>query len=539
MNLIVKYIVGLTNLYGQVPVEKVVEIYNLQNEEQLSIEDIKYYLGEDLSQYFVYPHGDYFMHGAIMEFDEFEFMLKKKYDKPYYIPKKETLLKYSGMYYFEKPEQYYNLYEYLKRNIFEGDDKCTETFCEEITLECQCNFRLSDIINIFNAYEINFKDENQANDVLQLIMDLANNTRIWENNGHTPDELFNKFEKQNLKPLPSQPFESGPTNVIDIRTRKKIGRNDPCPCGSGKKYKKCCIDKPFKETPYEDSTYHSNSLLTYEEVDSMGTDEIIKRLKSFGIPFRKDTFLENIREFYSAEDISENWFETYKVTIKGRDEDFPWFAAWVLWERLARKGILPAERISNLIDKGYEYLHEKNLGSACDMWLKAWEAIKYRVKPEAGNLDILDKQYKKYFSIKDLYQDLEMQLHNAGIEDERYFEKRLEYCNGFCECFPNEDGAVILNMRLRVADTYSSLGDYQKAELEFEKLACDYPDNPWVYIWWGDIYIFGKKDAFEKARELYEKARELYEKALVLAKDEIDIMAVEERLEGLAEHLGD
>lgn len=24
---------------------------------------------------------------------------------------------------------------------------------------------------------------------------------------------------------------------------KKIGRNDPCPCGSGKKYKKCCIDK--------------------------------------------------------------------------------------------------------------------------------------------------------------------------------------------------------------------------------------------------------------------------------------------------------
>ena len=24
------------------------------------------------------------------------------------------------------------------------------------------------------------------------------------------------------------------------RTEKKIGRNDPCPCGSGKKYKHCC-----------------------------------------------------------------------------------------------------------------------------------------------------------------------------------------------------------------------------------------------------------------------------------------------------------
>jgi len=24
------------------------------------------------------------------------------------------------------------------------------------------------------------------------------------------------------------------------RQMPKIGRNDPCPCGSGKKYKKCC-----------------------------------------------------------------------------------------------------------------------------------------------------------------------------------------------------------------------------------------------------------------------------------------------------------
>ena len=25
-----------------------------------------------------------------------------------------------------------------------------------------------------------------------------------------------------------------------VRNDHKIGRNDPCPCGSGKKYKKCC-----------------------------------------------------------------------------------------------------------------------------------------------------------------------------------------------------------------------------------------------------------------------------------------------------------
>jgi len=29
-------------------------------------------------------------------------------------------------------------------------------------------------------------------------------------------------------------------NFIPLRKPKKVGRNEPCPCGSGMKYKKCC-----------------------------------------------------------------------------------------------------------------------------------------------------------------------------------------------------------------------------------------------------------------------------------------------------------
>lgn len=36
------------------------------------------------------------------------------------------------------------------------------------------------------------------------------------------------------------------------RDYKKIGRNDPCPCGSGKKYKNCCLDSgKYETTHYE------------------------------------------------------------------------------------------------------------------------------------------------------------------------------------------------------------------------------------------------------------------------------------------------
>lgn len=43
------------------------------------------------------------------------------------------------------------------------------------------------------------------------------------------------FSEEELKALYKEQRDSG-----TVRKPKKIGRNDPCPCGSGKKYKKCC-----------------------------------------------------------------------------------------------------------------------------------------------------------------------------------------------------------------------------------------------------------------------------------------------------------
>lgn len=37
-----------------------------------------------------------------------------------------------------------------------------------------------------------------------------------------------------------------------VRDNKKIGRNDPCPCGSGRKYKNCCMSSgKYETTHYE------------------------------------------------------------------------------------------------------------------------------------------------------------------------------------------------------------------------------------------------------------------------------------------------
>ena len=63
----------------------------------------------------------------------------------------------------------------------------------------------------------------------KAIMLAKNNTRIWENNGYTPSELQRILIERNK-------------NIVKFPTLQspKFGRNDPCPCGSGRKYKKCC-----------------------------------------------------------------------------------------------------------------------------------------------------------------------------------------------------------------------------------------------------------------------------------------------------------
>lgn len=60
--------------------------------------------------------------------------------------------------------------------------------------------------------------------------------------GWTDDELDDELDDEYLDEMPI-----GSSMTIQ-NEQPKIGRNDPCPCGSGKKYKQCCLKKA-KENP--------------------------------------------------------------------------------------------------------------------------------------------------------------------------------------------------------------------------------------------------------------------------------------------------
>lgn len=64
----------------------------------------------------------------------------------------------------------------------------------------------------------------------------------------------------------------------------KVSRNNPCPCGSGKKYKNCCINKGFNWEVDEQGQF----------IKSLNSDEIISKL----LEVQREKFIKTCSELY-------------------------------------------------------------------------------------------------------------------------------------------------------------------------------------------------------------------------------------------------
>ena len=83
---------------------------------------------------------------------------------------------------------------------------------------------------------------------LRLVPELAT-ARVKQLPPMPAPEVLADVAERLRRILPSKPEASAWSDVraatqgrrIPPRTGPKVGRNDPCPCGSGKKFKKCCL----------------------------------------------------------------------------------------------------------------------------------------------------------------------------------------------------------------------------------------------------------------------------------------------------------
>lgn len=100
----------------------------------------------------------------------------------------------------------------------------------------QNDFQTQDIMNLLFARDIAFSSQKKGKCFAENCGEWVHTVRKWSNRGFTDAELG----KQKIEQSMTQVSDWGVKMKQTPKPQKKIGRNDPCPCGSGKKYKKCC-----------------------------------------------------------------------------------------------------------------------------------------------------------------------------------------------------------------------------------------------------------------------------------------------------------
>ena len=222
------YARAAVNLYGIISRDDFVNIFNKQNVDRTSSEEIYILLLPLVLKGGWYGfYKEYIVHYLFFnDFDQADYLLEYQAGKPRYIPEKNEFLKYTAKDYVDN-DHLLNVGRFMW-DVF-GYSKNTSEGYKEVRNYIIYGDGIRELGSILDRYNFIFSDEKQLQEFINLIMLAKNNTRIWENNGYTPSELHEILIKRDK-------------NIIKFPTtqRQKIGRNDPCPCGSGKKYKKCC-----------------------------------------------------------------------------------------------------------------------------------------------------------------------------------------------------------------------------------------------------------------------------------------------------------
>ena len=287
-----KYFNAMANLYGVIPLRKAWEIVSDQNTDLVSKEEFFTFAEiarHECEDYCIMKDDELYLDGKptgrldwkiidiSLLYDEDDALHEVEVcqqGKDYFIPPKAELLRYNDSSYCESTPQSNRMWIFLSKTLRLDERKAGIAF-EDILLYTRClNGGLQKAVDIVERAGAVFNDKTLS-EFASIHQDFNNNTRMQHNRGYTPNEINAMSKPEDRIP---KSFSFGPNirksladGTMDARELRqsiltmelpdkrlrplmlqaleeaesavkipKVGRNDPCPCGSGKKYKKCC-----------------------------------------------------------------------------------------------------------------------------------------------------------------------------------------------------------------------------------------------------------------------------------------------------------
>lgn len=155
-------------------------------------------------------------------------------DRDFYIPSMREITDYGKWGYDTTCKYARKLQQFLMKKMHVDSDEA-KTISSMMQLDITNNCEMQDIFNLLEEFGIFLDSESHIQGMIDCINDLWNHTRMLVNRGFTPNEVM-RIERNSLC------VKSDPSNIINFEQarKNKVYPNDPCPCGSGKKYKNCC-----------------------------------------------------------------------------------------------------------------------------------------------------------------------------------------------------------------------------------------------------------------------------------------------------------
>ncbi len=216
------------------------------------------------------------------------------------------------------------LKDYLLKLIekFEYDDSIYDGILEVI-IDTHMFSMMEDVKKMFREDAIDLRVRGGYDDFLDDIFDYGEKFDSFTKIEDASEELgwyegFERAEKE--KHVSKKAYSKALEDFVSMTVEKmynpnKIGRNEPCPCGSGKKYKKCCMDKDKKDMiilPYQNFINDSlqkypkakdddskKDLYDFYDEDYIELDKLLyKVLKRRSIPLfvQRDLYRENLMD---------------------------------------------------------------------------------------------------------------------------------------------------------------------------------------------------------------------------------------------------
>jgi hypothetical protein len=229
-----EYACAAVNLYGAIPMEEFMRIYRERGESDLNESTVRRILldliGEEADSEIEYRlRGDILFSDELNDWedDELADLIERSRVYPLFVPPTEQFLAYADWLYFEETPAHEKFVEFLQSKEGRGarDKAAYKLLVGELCSVLRQWAPMQECFDILESFDIKLRDLKDIKLATKLLTQMRDHTRVWGKNGATLIEL------RSYKPANTTTYRS---------PNAKIGRNDPCPCGSGKKYKHCC-----------------------------------------------------------------------------------------------------------------------------------------------------------------------------------------------------------------------------------------------------------------------------------------------------------